>query len=291
MIIEDDQVIQPTESSLGFDYDISPYISSSEERIQAYTIKKGDTISSIAKQFNISENTILFANSDIKGKSLKIGQTLVILPVDGVTYTVKKGDTLSSIALKYKVKASEVADFNNIDPKNLKVGDSLILPGGTIPKKVEAKPVEKIKNPANEAQLDKTQEISDKETSGGYIWPLPVGVGSISQRLHDGQSVDIRAPKGSPIYAMADGTVLVADAYGYNGGYGLYVVVNFDNGAQALYGHMSKVLSSAGQRVKQGDVIGLVGSTGHSTGNHIHLEMRGGYKNPFAYLPKGGVGY
>ena len=126
----------------------------------------------------------------------------------------------------------------------------------------------------------------------GYIWPFPLGDGRVSQGLHADNAMDFAAPKGTPIYAIKDGTVLIADGSGWNGGYGLYVVINFNDGAQALFGHMSKVIAKAGQAVKQGDIIGYVGSTGKSTGSHTHISYRSteGKPNPYRFLPKNSVG-
>ena len=102
-----------------------------------------------------------------------------------------------------------------------------------------------------------------------------------TQGIHGYNGVDLGAPSGTPIMASADGDVIVAKAGGYNGGYGSYVVIQHANGSQTLYAHMSKVSTYAGATVKQGQVIGGVGSTGRSTGAHLHLEIRNGPKNPF----------
>lgn len=287
----------------GTDSDINSYVSSSE-KIVTYTVAKGDTIGTIASKFGISKNTILYANTDIKNNTLKVGQVLTILPVDGVPYTVKKGDTISSIAKAHKADANDISEYNDIIDKNLKIGDKIIVPGGTAVKKVEApRPIVKVEKEQTEAKVevnteDKTEktQASPSEMSGGngitggYIWPFPKGTGRVSQKLHDDNAYDFAAPKGTPIYAIQDGKVLIADGSGYNGGYGLYVVIDFDDGGQAIFGHMSKVAAHAGDVVKQGDVIGYVGSTGRSTGNHVHIGYHGGKSNPYRNLPKNSNG-
>ncbi|MEI7689283.1 MAG: M23 family metallopeptidase [Candidatus Nomurabacteria bacterium] len=301
-IIDDDALnpenIQPT------DTDSNSYISS-VDKIITYTVEKGDTIGTVADKFGISKNTILYANTNIKNNTLKVGTVLTILPVDGVSYTVKKGDTIASIAKTHKADANDIAQYNDITDKNLMIGDKIIVPGGVVEKKAEVvKPVtpkvEKEETIVNtptqtETKVDKTQASIDQMSggngiTGGYIWPFPKGTGRVSQRLHDDNAYDFAAPKGTPIYAIQDGKVLIADGSGYNGGYGLYVVIDFNDGGQAIFGHMSKVAAVAGEEVKQGDVIGYVGSTGRSTGNHVHIGYHGGKPNPYRNLPKNSDG-
>ena len=289
------------DSLQGTDSEVNSYVSSSDN-ITTYTVEDGDTLSGIADKFSISKNTILYANTDIKNNTLKVGQTLVILPVDGISYTIKKGDTIESIAKNYKADVTDISEFNDISSNDdLKVGDIIIVPGGIISKKSETTKVEKEQKKEAETQDNQSQEkpeivkeinkaSTDEISSGngitdGYIWPLPKGVGRVSQRLHDDNAYDFAAPKGTPIYAIKDGTVLIADGSGYNGGYGLYVVINFKDGAQAIFGHMSKVAATSGEEVKQGDIIGYVGTTGRSTGNHVHIGIHGGKPNPYRNLP------
>lgn len=295
-IVEDEAL--STDSLQGTDSDTNSYISSSD-KITTYTVKSGDTIGEIATKFGISKNTILYANTNIKNNVLKKGQTLIILPVDGISYTVKKGDTIASIAKAYKADSKDISEYNDISDKNLQYGDKIIVPGGIMVKKVipvAAPNVEKEQPKIQTPEKIETQPEQNNTTpsissgngiTGGYIWPFPSGVGRVSQRLHDDNAYDFAAPRGTPIYAITDGTVLIADGSGYNGGYGLYVVMDFNDGGQAIFGHMSKVATFAGEVVKKGDIIGYVGSTGRSTGNHVHIGYRGGKANPYRNLPKG----
>jgi len=304
LAIVDDEALS-SDNLEGTDSETNSYILSAD-KIITYTVKNGDTLSGIADKFNISMSTILYANTDIKNSVLKIGQVLVILPVDGISYVVKKGDTISSVAKNFKADANDILEYNNISSeKGLQLGSTIIVPGGTIVKKVESVVVP-VKNIAINSDISKEQpkveiqqpksEVIEKSTinqntttsnsiTDGYIWPFPAGVGRVSQRLHDDNAYDFAAPKGTPIYAIQDGTVLIADASGYNGGYGLYVVMDFDDGAQAILGHMSAVATFAGKKVKKGEIIGFVGSTGRSTGNHVHIGYRGGKPNPYRNLP------
>jgi murein DD-endopeptidase MepM/ murein hydrolase activator NlpD len=274
----------------------------STKKIETYTVKSGDTLEKISKKFGISKNTLINSNDSLSAKgSLTVGQVIAILPVEGVAYEVKKGDTIETLARKYSSSAKEILRYNDMEnASDLQIGDTIVLPGG---KKPIAKVPEKKTETPKQAEIqpkEETQEVPPPQTiaeksestpsAGGFIWPLPLDKGRISQRLHDDNAVDIAAPSGTPIYAIKDGTVLIADGTGWNGGYGKYVVVNFTDGGQALFGHMVRVGSVAGQSVKQGDVIGYVGTTGSSTGNHLHLSMRGGVKNPYGFLIKNNTG-
>jgi murein DD-endopeptidase MepM/ murein hydrolase activator NlpD len=267
--------------------------------ISIYTVKKGDTLESIAKKFKISTASLIYANGDIPRNELtNEGQVVVIMPIKLSYYTVKKGDTIGGIAKKYGVEAQEIVDFNeNVSSsQDLKFGQKILIPGidqvdldkkGGSSKKstsISSKPNSAPKTTA------KYGTSSLGKTINGYIWPFPAGQGRVSQGVHDGQAYDFAAPKGTPIYSIANGRVTITKNGGYNGGYGSYVVVRFDNGAQAIFAHMSKVASKPGDVVKQGDVIGYVGSTGRSTGPHVHIEFRGGYANPYRGLPKNSRG-
>lgn len=297
VLLVDGEALEANTNPMGTSDVEAQYIST--QKIQIYKVESGDTLDTISKKFGVSKNSLVSSNDSLplKGK-LKVGQVIVILPVEGLVYEVKKGDTIEALARKYGTTAKDVLKYNNMESaSDLQIGDTIVLPGA---KKPIAKSAE-IKAPSAKSPATKPADISapstqdEKEeisapssdapaTSSGYIWPLPLGAGRISQRLHDDNAVDIAAPKGTPIYAIKDGTVLIADDSGWNGGYGLYVVINFDDGGQALYGHMSKVATTAGTVVKQGDLIGYVGTTGLSTGNHVHLSLRGGLKNPYGYL-------
>lgn len=248
----------------------------SNQQISVYTVRPGDTLSSIAEMFDVSTNTILGAN-DIKKGVIQPGQVLIILPITGVQHTVVKGETMSSLAKKYSSDVQGIAAYNDLaEGQALTVGDVLLIPNGVLSTPTPSKSTTKPKI---------TTGGSGPVLSGYYIWP--VDGGRITQKLHGWNGVDIGAPKGTSIYASAGGTVIVANGNGaWNGGYGSYVVIQHSNGTQTLYAHMSKVLISPGVQVGQGEVIGKVGSTGESTGSHLHFEVRGA-TNPFASLKVG----
>ncbi len=241
-----------------------------------YVTHKGDSLSEISKMIELKTETILWANPTIKkGQALPEGQILIIPPVDGVLYTVVKGDTLAGIAKKFKADVAEVSSFNGVTEETaLALGDILMIPDGKIVEKVTPK----TKTPAKKSS---TKQIrgGGPAIPGYFINPVPNA--RLSQKLHDDNAVDLAAPKGSPIYASASGEVIMARHTGYNGGYGLVVMIAHPAGPQTLYAHMSKVKANVGDHVEQGEIIGWVGSTGKSTGPHTHFSVRAA-ANPFA---------
>lgn len=242
-------------------------------QISVYTVREGDSLSEIAEMFDVSINTILWGNDLKKGAPLRPGQTLTILPISGVRYTVKKGDTLASIAKKYKGGEEEIIGYNNLDSSGeLAIGSIIIIPNGEIPTESTAKPKTSV------AKTSPARSTGVPEYSGYYQRPI-VG-GTRTQGLHGYNAIDIAAPAGTAVLASAGGTVVIASASGWNGGYGNYVVIEHSNGSQTLYSHLQSVSVSRGATVSQGDVIGGVGTSGRSTGYHLHFEVRGA-KNPF----------
>jgi len=246
----------------------------SYDQITTYVVREGDTLSTIAKMFNVTTNTIVWSN-DIKGNKVSPGDRLVILPVSGVRHTVKRGDTLSTIAKSYKGDVEEIAQFNDlpVDAK-LAVGDTVIIPDGEMLGSHSA--TSKTVSPTSTKTLQKY--LSAPKYDGYYIRPLIGGIKT--QGVHGNNGVDIAAAFGTPILASASGEVIVAKGSGWNGGYGSYVVIRHGNGTQTLYAHLSGVQVSVGETVYQGQTIGNMGSTGKSTGTHLHFEVRGA-RNPF----------
>lgn len=266
--IVDDSALLPEEGPAGTIADIEKPKNST---ISTYVVREGDTLSGIALMFDVSPNTILWANDMSKSSTLKVGQQLTILPVTGVKYTVKRGDTLASIAKKYSGDPTEIANYNGIEG-SLAAGSVIIIPNG----EVQAPSIAK-------SSGAKAITASVKYGTGAQVgyYMAPLGRYIETQGIHGYNGVDLGAPSGTPIMASAAGEVVVAKSGGYNGGYGSYVVIQHGNGSQTLYAHMSKVSTSGGSFVEQGQVIGYVGSTGRSTGAHLHFEIRNGIRNPF----------
>ncbi len=237
--------------------------------ISTYTVRKGDSLGLIARTFGVSVQTITWANDIPRGGAIKEGEVLIILPVSGIQHTVQKGDTIASIAKKYGGDPDDIVDFNDIAlGESLEVGSVVIVPDG------------EASEPAPQTTKPRTQIVrgSGPELVGYYLRPI-VG-GRKTQGIHGYNGVDLAAPRGSVVRSAASGTVIIARASGWNGGYGKYVVVAHPNGTQTLYAHLNSVDARIGAAVAQGQMIGLVGSTGKSTGSHLHFEVRGA-KNPF----------
>lgn len=242
-----------------------------------YEVKSGDTLTSVAKMFDISKDTLRWANN-LKTDNIKPGVILIVPPIDGVLHEVKKGDTVQSLAKKYKADVDEVYNYNGLTPKSeLAVGDMLMIPNGKIAAAPAAKKVTKKAGYAK----DGSSRLIDRYTTnyeGYYIRPLSGG--RKTQGLHGHNGVDFGAPIGTPIMAAAGGQVIIARPSGYNGGYGEMIMIKHANGTETVYGHLSQVYVTEGQIVNQGDVIGALGNTGKSTGPHLHFEVRGAV-NPF----------
>lgn len=275
--IVDDSALLSEEGPSGTMADIT---GSDSHMISVYVVREGDTLSQIAKLFGVTTNTILWANDLPKGTTLKQGMTLTILPISGVGHTVRSGDTLAALAKKFNADAEEIAQFNGLDAGNgLAVGSEILIPNGEI-----AAPVVVVKKGKSKSAKAGSYEpllvnVSALPSRDGYFIRPVVG-GIKTQGLHGFNGVDLASQSGAPILAAAGGSVIISRQGGWNGGYGNYVVIKHDNGSQTLYGHMLSTITSEGQEVVQGQVIGYMGNTGKSTGTHLHFEIRGA-KNPF----------
>lgn len=252
----------------------------SRSEIVVYRVIAGDNLSLIAKKFGVSVETILWQNGLTATSLIRQGQTLQILPITGVAHAVVSGQTIGQIAKKYGVDPSKITAFNNLsDSAVLKVGQQLIIPGGrkaSVYQSVQATP-----KSAPIAQLFTPSE--SRISASGIVWPTTIHrITQYFSLRHTG--LDLGIPRMTPLYAVADGTVALA---GWSTGYGNNVVIDHGNGMKTRYGHQTKLLVSAGEQVEQGQQIGWSGSTGWSTGPHLHFEVivNGVRKNPLAYLP------
>lgn len=268
-LVLDDSVFLPMHSPL-YDgtstVDLVPETINSDQ-IYLYTVRDGDTIADVSKMYGVSSNTILWANDLSSKSSLKAGQILVILPINGVKYTVKSGDTVESIAKKFKSHTENITSYNNLEGGILTVGTEIIIPDGEM------------------ISSSVSSTVTSYPSVGGMIsgyFIRPVVSGIKTQNVHGHNGIDIGAPVGTPIRAPADGKVILARVGGWGGGYGSYVIIQHPNGMQTLYGHMSRVDVSVGDNVSQGQTIGAVGNTGDSHGAHLHIEvhMKGGANPP-----------
>jgi len=240
------------------------------DQISIYVVRKGDNISEIAKMFDVSVNTIIWANSLASGESITPGQILVILPVSGIQYTVKKGDTVKSIAKKLSSDITEILQYNGLAINdNLTEGQTIIIPNADYSETEKSPPSTQSIKP----------KISNTPFYAGY-YMRPIEEGRRSQKIHGYNAVDLADSCGTPVMAAASGDVLIGRGTGWNSGYGHYIVLVHSNGTQTLYAHLSENIATEGWHVTQGQIIGYIGSTGKSTGCHVHFEIRGA-QNPF----------
>jgi murein DD-endopeptidase MepM/ murein hydrolase activator NlpD len=240
--------------------------------ILEYEVVSGDNLSSIAEKFNITVDTILWANDLNSKSSIKVGQKLVILPVSGISYKVKSGDTVSGLAAKFNVPERDIVGFNKTEDNKLIIGESIVIPGA----KVTTKNTNTVKN------VSKPNNSSSKQSAGTGSMVKPIGHGSVkTQGIHGHNGVDFGAPIGTAVYAAMDGVVtLTRGGGGWNGGYGNYIVIKHANGVQTLYAHLDSISVNKGDNVNKSQVIGRSGNSGKSTGPHLHFEVRGA-RNPF----------
>lgn len=247
-----------TSQTLG---DIFGDSQSTKKEITNYVVGPGDTVGSIAKAFSVSMNTIIWANDGIsKNSVLKVGQTLTILPVDGILHIVKSGDTVSEIGRKYKVKIDDIVAINNLaSEEDIFVGDILIIPGATIPKSASV----------SNGRVPLPDSF--------FIYPAE---GIITQGLHYFNAIDLANKCSTPIYAAASG-IIQRVRYGWNAGGGNYITILHSNGVVSYYGHVEVSFVKSGDQVSVGERIALMGKTGKATGCHVHFEVIGA-QNPLA---------
>lgn len=258
--------------------------------VEKYAVRPGDTVSDIADEFGVSADSILWANPKLEDNPdmLSLGQVLNIPPTTGVLYTVLNGDTVQKIADKFKTKKAPAdqlvqnivkSEFNQElheleEPTfALTSGQFLMVPGGTKPYVARVVTAYSGPVPANAAR-----------GTGNFGWPVS---GRITQKWwtrHPG--IDVGAPKGTPVYAADAGYVTFAGWDRERVSYGNMILINHGNNYVTRYAHLSALIVGAGDSVKKGQLIARVGSTGNSTGPHLHFEIiRGGVRlNPFGYL-------
>ena len=243
-----------------------------------HSVESEETLSLIAEKYNISLNTLLWANSLTKTSKLKTGQKLIVLPVSGTVHHVKSGDNISSIAQKHKTKSTEIISFNNLSNEDdIFIGDILIVPNGTMP----APTIQRKSSSVAVGSAPSTIPVG----SSYFIAPVPSPY-IITQRLHWYNAIDLAHQGyscGKPVFAAAEGTV---QRTGYHNVAGNYIRILHSNGVVTSYGHLATMAPNikSGVSVSQGDIIGYIGNTGYTigvTGCHLHFEVRGA-ANPFA---------
>ncbi len=268
-------------------------------KITLHSVQRGDTLFGIAEGFGLKPETLLWGNFDVlqdNPHSLRPGQELRILPVDGTYYEWSAGDNLTAVAGFFGVTPEEIIEWpgnslpQDIDRQYAQIqpGAGLVIPGGQrefvtwrAPRITRSNPaVAKVAGPGA------CGSIYDGPVGEGYfIWPTPATFlsGYGFSDYHPG--IDIAGSEGNAVYASATGVVVYAGWNNY--GYGYMVVIDHGDGWQTLYAHLSQVNVGCGQAVFQGNVIGGVGSTGNSSGSHLHFEMESdtyGKVNPYSFV-------
>ena len=270
----------------GFEHE---NISTKNDRAM-YIVQEGESIGSIARYFGVSVDSITTTNGIVNNK-IKVGQVLEVPSISGINYVIKKGDTLDKIVKKYNVDTDDVALYNNLfGDDTLSVNDEIFLPGAKT--LVEEKTIKNnltIKTnkrwvKGNTEYLNTTVSVNKYASLPQFpdYFTHPSPGATRTQKMHGANSVDLANTKGAPVVASAGGVVRIAKSDGYNFGYGKYIIITHPNGTETLYAHNSELLVSSGQSVNKGQQIAKIGSTGNSTGPHVHFEIRGAY-NPFAW--------
>jgi len=250
------------------------------DSVVSYKVQKGDTLSTLAQKFGVTQATIRWQNDLKKEPILKPGQELEIPPVTGVVHKVKRGESIYSIAKDYDVSAQQIVNwpfntFTNDETFDLAVGQLLIVPEGIEP---QASP-----EPQYLAQRKRqTPSAGAVSGTGSFVWPANGGLTQYFVWYHPG--IDIANKSAPDILAADSGTIILVKYQTW--AYGYHVIIDHGNGYSTLYGHMSSIYVNQGQTVSRGAPIGRMGSTGRSTGTHLHFEIRqnGVAQNPLSFL-------
>ncbi len=264
--------------------------------VRSYKVSLGDSVFEIARKFNITPETLLWANYDLLNDNpdmISVDMELKIPPVDGVYYQWAEGDSIQSVAARFEADVEDILSWsgNGIDltEPSVPAGAWVMVPGGHREFRQWVIPV----IPRGRAGVSSelygagacTGSYDGAYGTGAFIWPAGNHVLSGNDYWSGHLAIDIAAGEGAPIYAADNGVVVFAGWA--NGGYGYMVMIDHGNGYQTLYAHMSQVSTSCGRSLSQGQIIGYSGSTGNSTGAHLHFEVRyqGGFVSPWYVLP------
>ncbi len=266
------------------------------EEVITYKVDKGDSVFGIAQKFNLKPETVLWANYDTLNDdphTIEVGLDLLIPATNGVLYKWNEGDTIENVASSLKAESQDILLWpgNHLDMINpvIEPGTLVMVPDGQREFRTWVVPT----IPRGKAGVNKSIygpgacETGDSGAygTGTFVWPAPTHALSGNDYWPGHLAIDIATASGDPIYATDSGLVVYAGPIG--GGYGNMVMIDHGNGYQSLYAHLTTWKANCGQSVYQGQLIGLAGSTGNSTGPHLHFEVRylGGFINPWYVLP------
>lgn len=285
--IESNRVHLAAASSSILQTDLSETTTNFSEKprdsVVEYRVSQDENLSQIAQKYGVSIDSIKWLNSDVADfDQLSVGETLKIPPVSGIVYKVESGDTVYSLATTYRTNAQKIVDFPfnqfaNDETFDLVIGQELMIPDG-IPAVAPA-PVA----PSLEEYGRYGTPVAGG--SGQFAWPTQGVITQYFTWYHSG--IDIANNAAPMVTAVGDGRVIIAERLDW--GYGWHVVIDHGNGYQTLYGHMQEIDVSTDpghNQVTTGQVIGRMGSTGRSTGTHLHFEVRynGVFQDPLSFL-------
>lgn len=265
--------------SVGDDVFATQQSDKPRDKVITYVVQKGDTLSTIARKYGISTETVRWAN-DLTGDSITVGDELRIPPVTGIVHKVVQGETVYTIAKKFDTDPQKIVefpfnDFANPETFTLVAGQTLIVPDGI-------KPSERPITPRRQVYLVQGPAVI---SNAGFTWPVQGGISQFASWYH--MALDITAPYGLGIRAAQDGKVSVVSLGTWDGGYGNNVWIDNGAGIATHYAHMGSVYVKPGDSVVAGKtVIGEVGLTGRTTGAHLHFEIQrnGVLVNPLPFL-------
>jgi murein DD-endopeptidase MepM/ murein hydrolase activator NlpD len=247
---------------------VSDFVFTKPVTYATYAVRSGDTISGISSRFGLKNISTLISANDIDNvRQLRAGQKLSIPSIDGMLYQVKNNDSLAGLSVRYGITVEDILDVNDLSSNVLVSGQQLYIPGVQLDAAT-------LRKALGEQWISPLAGAWRLTSLVGYRKDPFTGV----RQYHNG--IDMAVPMGTPIRAAMGGTVV---STGYSNVYGNFVIINHDSGYQSMYGHMSKILTRKGSVVGQGTQIGLVGSTGYSTGPHLHFTL---YKNGAVIDPR-----
>ena len=260
---------------------------------QKYVVEAGDSVFGIAQKFKLKPETVLWANAGLLNDNpnmLSTEQNLTIPAADGLLYKVKTGDTISSLAKKYKANPDDIIAWpsNKIDiaDPQLAVGSTILIPGGTREMRTWVVPTIWRANSGANKTVNAGCDTSGVKVmgTGAFMWPADNHSISGNDFWSGHLGIDIAAGYGASVYASDSGAVVYAAGIG--GGYGLMIMIDHGNGYHTLYAHNSQLVVHCGQGVTKGQLIAYAGSTGNSTGAHLHFEIRylGSFVNPHDFV-------
>lgn len=267
----------------GFIIPVNPQTGESDKSEMSdkatHIVQSGETLSLIAEAYTLKSTTLMWENNLSKSSILKVGQTVVIPPVDGVSHEVKSGQTLGKIATLYDIDKEKIIKQNNLDG-DVVAGENIFVPGGK-----QLAPPAPVVTTSSYRSTTAARTVSPTRTALESTAAAPVAGkfliyptrGKITQGYHSWhRAVDIADSSSPPVWAAAGGTIVKASSGTWGGGYGNHVIIDHGNGVQTLYAHLAYLTVGEGQYVTQGEVIGKMGNTGRvygRTGIHLHHEV------------------